>query len=81
METAGPATNVAEAAMTRAARWVVRGAIAVSVMAVLTSVAMIWLYLTNPIEVAHVVNDGVAATAGRLAALVAATIVRAVRLL
>ncbi|MGE5357433.1 MAG: hypothetical protein ACM3NQ_00330 [Bacteroidales bacterium] len=62
-------------------RWVVRCGIAMSIAALVTSGALVWLYLTNPIAVAHMVEDGVAASAARLAALVATTVIKAVRLL
>ncbi len=62
-------------------KWVVRVGIAVSLAALVTSSVLIWLYLTNPIAVAHIVEDGVFAAAGRLAALIATTVVKAVRLL
>jgi hypothetical protein len=55
--------------------------IAISIAALVTSGALVWLYLTNPIAVAHMVEDGVAASAARFAALVATTVIKAVRLL
>lgn len=81
MQAAGQSAEIARSAMSGAARWMVRAAILISVMAVLTSVAVVWLCLNNPVEVAHVVNEGLAATASRLVSVLAAAVVKAVRLL
>jgi hypothetical protein len=62
-------------------RWVVRAGIAMSLVALVTSAVLIWLYLTNPIAIAHMAEEGLAATAARLVGLMAATMVRAARLL
>ncbi len=62
-------------------RWIVRAGIAISILAIVTSAVLIWLYLTNPIAVAHMVEQGLAATAVRVVGLVATTVIRAARFL